>query len=408
MTNRRRRRRISRRKMREMRMIAIAAASVAVIMLVATVIILKATAPRDTYASSVMASTQGQTLELPRVTNAPTDLPQATAQLTDPPAMASVEPTAEATAEPTAQPTVQAFEYLPVIKHANITENKIAITVDDCFQMENLKHISKVAYNNGGKLTLFPIGKNVVRSGMSDILKVCVFNLGFEIENHTFNHARIFRLSEQEMAQEIWMQRNAVNQALGVNYEEHFFRLMGGDGKYDQRTHNYLDQLGFLGIADWSISGSDATMEQIKNALQPGAIYLFHTTDADTAKLDEFIPYAVSQGYQLVTMNELLGCSENAVSDLSTWDPNMPAPRAYTVEYREQKKGDYSWSVVCIQQKLYELGYLSASAKSALDGNPADGVYGDSTVAAIQAFQTASGLPATGVADVETQKRLLG
>ena len=149
-------------------------------------------------------------------------------------------------------------------------------------------------------------------------------------------------------------------------------------------------------------------MEQIKEALKPGAIYLFHTTDSDTAKLKEFIPYAVSQGYELVTLNELCGLEENATSDISTLETTMPEPQEYAVEYREQKKGDYSWSVVCIQQKLAELGYLDGHSKTATQGNPADGVYGDSTVEAIRKFQSDNGLPATGVADVETQTRLFG
>ena len=343
-----------------------------------------------------------------------------------PTAEPTVEPTAVPTPEPTIEPTqapdesfaaihpeeeIEAeatFEYLPVIHHADTTEKRIAITVDDCFQMDNLKTIAKLAIDRGGRLTLFPIGQNVVRDGMSDILKACVFDYGFEIENHTWSHSRIFRMSEEDMAAEIWKQRAAVNQALGVNYQEHFFRLMGGDGEYDQRTHNYLRQLGYLGIADWSLSGSDADLERIKSSLAPGKIYLFHTTDADTAKLKEFIPYAVSQGYELVTLNELLGLEANAVSDLSTAETTMPEPQPYATVYAEQKKGDYSWSVVLIQRALYEKGYLSASAKTATKGDVADGVYGDSTADAISAFQRANGLPETGVADAATQRLLLG
>ena len=346
------------------------------------------------------------------------------------PPVPTAEPTVEPTAVPTPEPTIEptqapdesfaaihpeeeieaeaTFEYLPVIHHADTTEKRIAITVDDCFQMDNLKTIAKLAIDRGGRLTLFPIGQNVVRDGMSDILKACVFNYGFEIENHTWSHSRIFRMSEEDMAAEIWKQRAAVNQALGVNYQEHFFRLMGGDGEYDQRTHNYLRQLGYLGIADWSLSGSDADLERIKSSLAPGKIYLFHTTDADTAKLKEFIPYAVSQGYELVTLNELLGLEANAVSDLSTAETTMPEPQPYATVYAEQKKGDYSWSVVLIQRALYEKGYLAASAKTATKGDVADGVYGDSTADAISAFQRANGLPETGVADAATQRLLLG
>ena len=281
--------------------------------------------------------------------------------------------------------------------------------MDDCFQVENLRTIIKTAYAaNQGKLTIFPIGQNLSLDGMKETLQTCVFQLGYEIENHTWSHARIFRLSELEMAAEIWKQHNAVCQALGVNYEPHFFRFMGGDGEHDQRSHNYLKQLGYFGIANWSISGSDASMEQIVAAMEPGAIYLFHTTDADTAKLEQFIPYAVSQGYTLVTLNAILGVPENTWTDISTAEYVMPTPRPYTVEYIEQKVGDYSWSVVLIQQKLYELGYLAGDTKSAVQGSPADGVFGQGTAEALRQFQTDRGLPATGIADPETQRQLLG
>ncbi len=331
----------------------------------------------------------------------PTLAPMPTAEPATPAQSAAASTPVPATPEP------QPFEYLPVIHRADTDEKKIAITVDDCFQAENLKTIAQLAHKNGGKLTLFPIGQNVARKGMDEILRDCAFRLGFEIENHTWSHARIFRLSEEEMAGEIWQQRVAVNRALGVNYEQHFFRLMGGDGESDQRTHNYLRQLGYRGVADWTISGSNAELEQIEAALGPGAIFLFHTTDADTAKLKAFIPYAVSQGYSLVTLNELLGLPENAVSDLSTFDPAQPAPVPYAPDYREQKKGDYSSATVQIQRRLIELGFLDGSAKRALAEVPAVGVYGDSTCLAVEAFQNACGLPGTGIADAETQRRLL-
>ena len=311
-----------------------------------------------------------------------------------------------AVAESTPEPA-DTFEYLPVYKHAETGEKRIAITVDDCYQTENLKRIIRTAYSSGSKLTLFPIGENVIRPEMGDVLRGCVYDLGFEVENHTFTHSRIFRLPEEEMAAEIWKQRAAVCKVLGANYHQHFFRLMGGDGMYDQRTHNYLEQLGYMGIAYWSYSGSNAELADIKSVLSPGMVYLFHTTDVDTAKLEAFIPYAVSQGYQLVTMNELFGLPDNEITDASTMEAEMPTPRAYVMDYREQKESDYSWAVVCIQQRLYELNYLNGGSKSAVEGSVADGVYGEGTAAAVAAFQRDHGLPETGIADSETQRLLL-
>lgn len=297
----------------------------------------------------------------------------------------------------TLAPTPEPFDYLPVVRRGVDSGKRIAITVDDCYQYNNLANICQMAAGYSGRLTLFPVGEALEHAKMDDLLRHYVFNYGFEIENHTYSHARIFRLSEEEMASEIWRQQDAVSRALGVHYHQSFFRLTGGDGEYDQRTHNYLAQLGYRGVAGWSVSGSDSTPEMIVDSLAPGKIYLFHATDSDTEKLQWFIPYAVSQGYELVTLNELLGYEPNAMGNLSDAPAEMPAPKPYTVEYREQKKGDYSWAIVELQRALLAQGYLTGSA---------DGVYGSGTEAAVAAFQRANNLPETGVADPETQKLL--
>lgn len=337
----------------------------------------------------------------PTVTVTPTPTPEPTVA----PAITAA-PTV--TLAPQATAETEPFEYLPVVEHGSTEEKRICITVDDCFQMDNLKKIISCAYESGAKITLFPIGENIVRDGMSEILQACVFQLGYEVENHTYSHSRVFRLSEDEMAAQIWGQSYVLNQALGVNYQQHFFRLMGGDGENDQRTHNYLKQLGYYGIASWSYSGSDADISHIKARLKPGAIFLFHTTNADLPKILEFIPYAISEGYELVTLNEMFGLPDNEITDISTATTSAPEPQPYTPDYAEVKEGDYSWSVVLIQRKLAELGYLDSSSKTATKGDPADGVYGAGTAKAVKQYQQDHGLNPTGIADAETQKKLLG
>ena len=306
------------------------------------------------------------------------------------------EPTPEATLAPTASP--EPFAYLPVVYRVKTEQRQIAITVDDCYQTENLRQIVDLAAGCGGRLTLFPVGQNVGKAGMADLLQRCVYQMGFEIENHTWSHQRIFRLPEEEMAAEIWKQSQAVNRALKADYQQHFLRLMGGDGASDQRTHNYLEQLGYMGIAGWTFSGSDAPLDQIQGALEPGAIFLFHTTDEDTEKLRQFIPWVQAQGYRMVTLNELLGLEPNAMGTLT--EESMPQPRGYAVDYRTHKKGDYAWVIVQMQDRLRAMGYLQ------MDG-PSTGYYGDKTAEAVAAFQSSRGLSVTGEADEQTQRALL-
>ena len=284
---------------------------------------------------------------------------------------------------------------LPVYFRFPTDERVIAVTVDDCYEVDNLRRIVGAARNCGAKLTLFPIGENLSKPGMADLIRRCVFEDDFEIENHTWSHARIFRLPENEMAREIWDQGQALNRLLGVNYEQHFFRPMGGDGYKDQRIHNYLIQLGFKGVAHWLCCGTEENMDEIKKQLCPGAIYLFHTVDGDPEKVLQFIPYAISQGYRLVTLNALAGFEPNA---MSAYAPGtMPVPRPYVDDCRACAMGDYSWRICRMQDRLRVLGLLDCEST---------GYFGELTFAAIRGFQQLRGLPVTGVADSETQRQL--
>lgn len=390
----------SRRRARRNRALPLAVALTLLACAVALAVVVL-TQPRrsDTVpALHTMDRTPGQDARpvLPEATTAPvvTLAPQATPEPTAEP---TPEPTVEPTPQPTAEPTPEPFVYLPVIHHADTDKKRIAVTVDDCYQVNNLTTLVKLAEKNGAKLTLFPIGENIGKEGMPELLRRCAFDLGFEIENHTYTHARIFRLPDDQMAEEIWKQRAALNRALGVNYDQHFLRLMGGDGDTDQRIHRYLRKLGYMGIANWSVSGSDSDMAHIRASLAPGQVYLFHTTDPDTEKLKEFIPWAVSQGYELVTLNALFNLPQNATGELT--DAAMPAPEACE-DTHTLKLDEYTWTALQLQEKLRALGYLNITG-------PSTGYYGEKTVKAVKAFQSDAGLPVTGEADEETQRRLL-
>ena len=299
------------------------------------------------------------------------------------------------------RPTPTAPGYGLVFSRADTEEKIIAITVDDCFQAENLQKMVEKAIEVGGKFTIFPIGKNVLKKAQSEVLKYA-WEQGFELENHTFTHNGLYRCSDEEMAQEVYMQQLALSHILGVEYQCHFLRPKGGDARRDQRMQKYAEQIGYYGIAHWCCAGSTSTMKEIAKALKPGAIYLFHTsTKNDLEKLVQFIPYAVEQGYQLVTLNEMFGYPENETSPLTTpiQDHEIPQLQPYARVYDVYKPTRYSWGVYLLQQKLIELGYMK--------GEP-DGVYGRECAQYVKAYQKDHGLEPTGIADVALQEAIFG
>ena len=293
-------------------------------------------------------------------------------------------------------PTPEGEGYLPVFSKGETTQKVIAITVDDCNQTENLRQIVQCAIDNGGKLTILPIGQNLERESLREVIRYAYEN-GMELENHTYTHPAFYRMTTEEMAWEIYMNNRAVSETLGVDYQMHFMRTRGGDNRHDLRTHQYMEKMGYYGMAHWTLSGSSSSVAELKSELAPGNIYLFHTTDNDLGKLLGFIPYATQQGYRLVTLNEMFGLPENETAPLS--EINMPEPDAYVIpEYKLlDKKHSYVYDVYLLQQRLIELGWLDGTA---------DGVYGDDTYMAVGYFQKAIGMQPNGNATPETQEAL--
>ena len=293
------------------------------------------------------------------------------------------------------RPTPTAPGFIPVFSKADTEEKIIAITVDDCFQPTNLRNIVDKALEVGGKLTIFPIGQNVLKEKIGPVVKYA-WEQGMEIENHTFHHSGLYRCSDEDLAKEIFLQQMTLSYTFDTEYHCHFLRPRGGDARKDQRLQKYAEQMGYYGIAHWSCTGSTSTEHEIAKALKPGTIYLFHTTNSDWAKLEKFIPWAVEQGYQLVTLNEMFGYPDNETSPLTMDAQDYPVPTLapYDRVYVSYKKTTYAYGVYLLQEKLIELGYMS--------GEP-DGVYGGDCANAVKKYQADHGLEQTGVADPELQ-----
>ena len=283
---------------------------------------------------------------------------------------------------------------MPVLYKANTDENIIAVTVDDCYQGENLQKIVQCALDNSAQLTIFPIGENLTKQAIGDVVKWAWQN-GMEIENHTYHHVGLYHYADDRMSEELWQQSQVLNSLLGVNYTEHFFRPHGGDERDDQRIQAFSQQLGYSGIAIWSQDGSKSSIDQLYSSLAPGEIYLFHTTDNDLSLLLKFIPAAVQRGYRLVTLNEMFGLPENETSELTAL--TKPTFEAFKVETRSLKKTTYARAAAPVQARLIELGWM--------EGEPT-GVYGDTTYTAVMYFQRAAGLDTDGICGAETQKLL--
>ncbi len=314
----------------------------------------------------------------------------------DLPAFSQTKPQTPAAVSPhkitTAYPDVPEG-FLPICSGSRTEEKIVALTIDDCNQSWNLHEIIRIISAYDGKGTIFPIGENVAR--LAPVLKSAV-SQGFEIENHTQSHSGLYSQSDEELAYQIWQQNREVSLALGVDYQMHFLRPRGGDNRCDQRTHAYMRQMGYYGIAYWTQEGSLSTADDIMAHLKPGDIILFHTTDYDLEVITQLVPMLHAAGYRMVTLNEMFSLPENKQSRLTENASLMPLA-AYERFDQVFKKNDYLYDVLLMQQRLKELGYLYGKA---------DGCFGENTEKAVKAFQQDAGLEVSGMCDAATWNAL--
>ena len=294
--------------------------------------------------------------------------------------------------------------YLPIFDRALRTpddEAMIAVTVDDCSDPEVLSQVVEIARRYDAKLTLFPTGEALMKESMAEDFRTCVLRYGYEMENHSFSHKKEYQLSNGELALQLWKQSIAASYVVGKDYEQHFYRPYYDNSKYDQRTHFFINKLGYAGVASYTYSYKGMTAEQLIDTLENGNIYQFDMTEKSMAVFETFIQEASRKGYKLVTMNRLFGLNENVVGDRLTIDEQtLPTMDDYVSTYYDLKLNYRTNAVYSLQARLAELGYLTDEATKP------DGLYGPNTSIAVSAFQAKIGEAATGNATVATQERL--
>lgn len=298
----------------------------------------------------------------------------------------------------------QGSYFLPVFDKALRTpddEAMIAITVDDCNDVNVMEQIVQLARKYDMQLTLFPTGAALMNEELTDGFQTCARRLNYQIENHTYDHKGEYRLSDSELALQIWKQSIATSYAVGRDYQQHFFRPVYNGSVNDQRTHFFIRKLGLLGVAGYTYSYRDLKLDDLAATLDNGNIYQFDMSEKSMSLLEPFVAMASSKGYRLVTMNELFGLEDNAISSELTIDvQTLPTMEDYTAELYDLKLNYRTNAVYTLQKRLTELGYLTG------EDAKADGYYGPNTSIAVSAFQAKIGVAATGNADVTTQERL--
>jgi len=194
----------------------------------------------------------------------------------------------------------------------------VALTFDDGPVPGITDEILDVLEEYNVRATFFVLGSRLGRPGATEILQRAI-SLGCEIGNHTWGHQNLTKLNYSQKMQSISATNRTVYEKTG--YTIHLLRPPGG--RSDTEVRKVAGKLD-MAVVNWSQSGNvyerdperiaQNVQKQIVDGkeLQDGDIILLHDTKkymVDAVRI--IVPQLLDEGYQLVTVWELLHCSED-------------------------------------------------------------------------------------------------
>ncbi|MDO9535622.1 MAG: polysaccharide deacetylase family protein [Bacillota bacterium] len=192
------------------------------------------------------------------------------------------------------------------IYYVDTAEKKVAFSFDACWGASYTPTLLEILRENDMQNTFFLTGFWVEK--YPDMVKT-IFDEGHEIGNHTYSHPHLNSLAEDEIKNEL----NKVGNMIYELTETQPYLFRPPFGEYSNKVITTAEKCGYQTIQwsidslDWKELGREPMVKRVTEALQPGAIVLFHNNGKYTAEaLPEIIAYAKEQGYTIVSISELL------------------------------------------------------------------------------------------------------
>ncbi|WP_021168378.1 Peptidoglycan-N-acetylmuramic acid deacetylase PdaC [Sporomusa ovata DSM 2662] len=196
---------------------------------------------------------------------------------------------------------------IQVIKSVPTTHKVVALTIDDGPHYKTTPELLAVLREKQVKATFFLLGANV--EAHPEIVMQTVAD-GHEIASHAYSHKRLNKLTKTEVIEE-FERFETITQPLAP--KPSFFRPP--DGAYNDdivalaRERGYTTVLWSIDAGDWRRPPVQQVVQAVVDNVKPGGIILMHdgqyplpTAQAAAIIIDKL----QSQGYQLVTMSELM------------------------------------------------------------------------------------------------------
>ncbi len=223
----------------------------------------------------------------------PTEAPTATPEPT-------IAPTA--TPEPTATP--------------DPNRKMVALTFDDGPNFHYTTYFLDVIEKYDVRVTFFLLGSAI--NDETGVLLQRMVDQGCELGVHGLNHDRMVYFNSHKNYVRLNATKKEISGWIEGGYESHLMRPPGGMQNEDVRSGARQAEMAVVkwsvDSADWKTRNKTEILKVCYEKIQDGSIVLFHDRLQSTLDaIDELIPWLLEQGYELVTVSELLESTGNPI-----------------------------------------------------------------------------------------------
>ena len=187
----------------------------------------------------------------------------------------------------------------------------VALTFDDG-PTEYTAQVLDLLEQYDARGTFFVIGSSLSEKTRSVLQRMA--DMGCEIGMHDLNHANLTKLSAAANTRRIERMRTLISDQIEGGYEVRLLRPPYG---YLNKAVRQACKAGNVASIRWSVDTRDwsnkkpkTILKIVKSETRDGAIILFHDRlDTTVTALRDVIPWLQEQGYDLVTVTELIESS---------------------------------------------------------------------------------------------------
>lgn len=189
-------------------------------------------------------------------------------------------------------------------KYLDLNRPMIALTFDDGPYEKVGQKIIDTLYHYDSNGTFYIVGNRLSNAELNYIKNS--ISKGNEYGSHSSDHLHFHDLSLEDATFQVQDTVDYLNNKIG--YKMKTYRSPYGEHRDDvSEALKMTDILWNVDSYDWSSKNANSVFEKVTKEVDKNDIILLHEIHPSTASaIEKLVPYLVDQGYQLVTVSELM------------------------------------------------------------------------------------------------------